>query len=304
MERYLLSIARSVNKLGILLTKIVKIKDSIKMKTKNNRYQFDKKNHLHLLDGQPLTGTSSVSSVIAKPLTWYASGLAVKEFGCPDPKVLTKIKNRKVTSEERDELRKSLFSKLEEIKKMTPDDYLKLIDRAYRAHDTNLRNKAEEGTDLHAELERFVRDEMNGEMRLPEAYHERIRGFVSWARANVKKWLWSEAHCYSEKHWLGGISDAGYIGNNGEVILMDFKSSREAYLTQFWQCAGYDIQISENGLLTPNGDQISEPITGFNRYAIVPFGMERPTPQFFEDIAGAKEAFLAEVLLYRKMPRD
>lgn len=274
------------------------------MPTKNNRYQFDEKNHLHLLDGQPLTGTSSVSSVIAKPLTWWASGLAVKEFGCPDPKVLTKIKNKKATEQEIDLFQTTAATMLTNISQMSVDDYMKLIDRAYRAHQTTLSDKAEEGTDLHAELERFVRDEMNGEMRLPEAYHERIRGFVSWARINVKKWLWSEAHCYSEKHWLGGISDAGYIGNNDDVVLMDFKSSREAYVTQFWQCAGYDIQISENGLFTSNGELITEPITNFKKYAIVPFGMERPTPQFFEDIEGAKKAFLAEVLLYRMMPKD
>lgn len=276
------------------------------MPTKN-RYAFDEKKHLHLLDGQPLTGTSSVSSVIAKPLTWWASGLAVKEFGCPDGKLLTKIKNRKATPEEVKSLHASAGLMLENIKQMEVEAYVKLIDKAYRAHNTTLKDKAEEGTDLHAELERFVKDEMLGEKRMPDAYNKRIHGFIDWARNNVKTYLWSEAHCYSEKEWLGGISDVGYIANNGDIVLMDFKSSKEAYVTQFWQCAGYDIQISENGIFDPSGQLLGTPVQTFgpfNKYAVVPFGMEYPTPQFFEDIEGAKKAFLAEVLLYRMMPKD
>ena len=58
------------------------------------KYKFDesidpetgKQNHLHLLDGKPLTGTSSVEDVLSKVLTWWASGLAVEKFGWLNPK--------------------------------------------------------------------------------------------------------------------------------------------------------------------------------------------------------------------------
>lgn len=270
----------------------------------SNRYRFDAENHLHLLDEKPLTGTSSVADVIAKPLTWWASGLAVKEFGCPDPKVLTLIKNRKATKEQIQELKNSATEFLGELKKMEADVYLKLIDRAYRAHSLTLKEKASEGTDLHAELERFVKNEMAGNQLMTEAYHERIHPFINWARKNVKKYLWSEIHCYSEKHWLGGISDLGIIDKDGKTAVIDFKSSKDAYMSQFWQCAGYGIQLQENGGFDPDGNQIMEPLQKIDYYAVVPFGAEDPTPRINVDVAGGQEAFLAEVLLYKKMPRN
>ncbi len=42
-------------------------------------YQFDDKQHLHLLDGKPLTGTSSVGNVLSKPLTWWSAELSAVE---------------------------------------------------------------------------------------------------------------------------------------------------------------------------------------------------------------------------------
>ena len=49
-------------------------------------YTLESENHLHKLDGVALTGTSSVIDVLAKPLTWWASGLACAEFGWLNPK--------------------------------------------------------------------------------------------------------------------------------------------------------------------------------------------------------------------------
>jgi hypothetical protein len=78
-----------------------------------NKYRFleidenGQECHLHQLwserkqDWENLTGTTTVLEVLGKPLTWWASGLAVKEFsGIEDCKVLTKIKNKKATKKE------------------------------------------------------------------------------------------------------------------------------------------------------------------------------------------------------------
>ena len=68
-----------------------------------NRYQYlnGSGEHVHQLDGQPLIGTSRVGGILAKPLTYWASGLAVQVFGCANPKLLTKIKNGKATAQEK-----------------------------------------------------------------------------------------------------------------------------------------------------------------------------------------------------------
>ena len=58
-------------------------------------YKFDDKNHLHTLNGKALTGTSSIGNVLAKPLTWWASGLAVSKLGW-----IKKTDTRKATKEE------------------------------------------------------------------------------------------------------------------------------------------------------------------------------------------------------------
>lgn len=272
-----------------------------------NRYKYldEKGQHLHTLDGRPLYGTSSVSEVLAKPLTWWASGLAVKEFGCSDPKVLTKIKNKKAQPEEVKNHYDGLTKMLLLIQKMDVEDYAKLVDKAYRAHTMTLKEKAQEGVDLHAECERFIRDEMAGLNKAHTEYHERIKPLIDWSRNNVAKHLWSEGNCYSEKHWIGGISDWGVELKDGRVAIVDFKSSKEAYLSQFWQCCGYAIQIEENGVFDRDGNQIYS-LDGrkIDVVIVLPFGMENPYPQMNVDVQGGKEAFLAELLLYKKLPRD
>jgi hypothetical protein len=274
-----------------------------------NRYKyFDSAGeHLHTLDGRPLVGTSRVGSILAKPLSWYGAGKAVEVFGCPDPKVLTKIKNKKATPEEISKHTYALGLYLEMIKRFTVDDYCALIDKAYRAHDVYKRSRAKTGTDLHAECEKFVKQCMYGLDKFPyETYPDEIIPFAKWTRENVKRFLWSEGHCYSEKHWLGGISDAGYETKDGKYGILDFKSSKEAYMDQFWQCAGYAIQIEENGILDADGNQVLDTgqFCSFDEVCVFPFGGEKPRPYFHEDMAGSKEAFLAELLIYKKLPQE
>jgi hypothetical protein len=267
------------------------------------RFLDEKGEHVHLLNGQPLVGTSQIGNVLAKPLAWYGSGKAVEVFGCPNPKVLTKIKNKKATRQEINDHLNALEKFMEVFKTITLEEYGKLIDKAYRAHDTYKRERAVVGTDVHAECERFVKDWMRG---MRETYDPQIHPFIEWADKNVMRFLWSEGHCYSKKHWLGGISDAGYESKDGKFGILDFKSTKEAYISQFWQCAGYDLQISENGVLDKDGNVILPPMASyeFNEYCIFAFGGDKPQPYFFSDPKGAQEAFLACLLIYNKLPKE
>lgn len=282
-----------------------------------NPYRFNQEHHLHELnvDGvwKPLTGTSSVLSVIAKPLTYWASGLAVKEFGCPDPKVLTKIKNKKASQEEIEALHQAANARLSEIEQMTIQDYIKLLDKAYRAHATTLKETADEGVDLHAELERFVRfrmalDSKESTIFTGPPWHPRIEPFIKWTDANVDRFLWAETHCFSRKWHLGGISDCGFIDKDGRMGILDFKSSKEAYFAHWAQIGGYDLQISENGGFDAEGnltiDLIHEIRDGFDYYCVLPFGMEEPKVQVNKDVEGCKANFLHALALYRAIPRD
>ena len=271
-----------------------------------NRYKFlnEKGEHVHLLDGRPLVGTSRIGNVLAKPLAWYGSGKAVEVFGCPDPKVLTKIKNKKATAQEIDDLTRGLEASLRRLNVMRLDEFQFLIDKAYRAHDTYMRTRAKGGTDMHAECEKWIKEKMIG---VDHVRSDQIQPFVDWSRENVRRWLWSEGHCYSEKHWIGGICDAGYERTDGTFGILDFKSTKEAYVPQFWQCAGYDIQISENGVLDKDGNVAGDPLNRFrpfSEYCIFAFGGDTPKPYFFHDPKGAKEAFLATLLIYNRLPQE
>jgi hypothetical protein len=50
------------------------------------------------------------------------------------------------------------------------------------------------------------------------------------------------------------------------MVIIDFKSSKEAYVSQFIQIGGYDIAASENGIFDAQGNfllKLERPIDGY-----------------------------------------
>ncbi len=260
-------------------------------------YKFDFERHLHSLDGKPLIGTSTVINVLSKPLTWWASGLAVGELGWRKP---IDWRTAKGGAWELDALDRAKHAEpyLETIKTLTPEEYVTLLDKAYKAHSVKLKDSAKEGTDLHAEAEDWVKSMMRGTGIMP---HEKILPFVNWAKVNVKRFLWSEAHCYSRELWVGGVSDCGAELNDGAYCIIDFKSSKEAYPSQAFQIAGYDIQITENGLFSSDGKHTKKIDKPFTKHIVIPFGAKECVPVVFTDVEGNREAFKACLLLHKKL---
>lgn len=266
------------------------------------KYQFDTEGHLHSLDGKPLVGTSTVVGVLSKPLTWWAAGLAVAELGW-----IKKADPRKAAQKEivANDLQRSASAArmLKEFRDMTVPEYVKLLDKAYRAHADTLTKSADKGTDMHAELEKYVKlmlADQDGVPKLMNGYeHKAVELFAQWAVENVNRFIVSEGHCYSEELWTGGIADLLLEDKQGRLAIMDFKSSKEAYLSQFFQIAGYDIEITENGLFDEAGNLIHKPERSIDYYAVFPFGMEKPAPQFHFDTASAKTGFKAATVLYK-----
>lgn len=265
-----------------------------------SQYQYtdEGKKHLHTLNDKPLIGTSSVCSVLNKPLHWWALQIGLSKLGW------TKIKEKKggkyIFNKKEDRIaRATEFVDL--IGKLTGGDYLKLLDEAYYAHDKVKSESAKTGTELHAEIEIYIKSCMLTNNGKPlTSSNEKIKPFVDWALQNVQYFIWSEMHCYSEKYWLGGISDCGFMDNEGKIAILDIKSSSEAYDSQFWQCAGYAIQIEENGGFNSKGIQAMKPIK-IDYFVIFPFGMEKPEAQYNYDKQGCVEAFLSALTIYKKI---
>ena len=264
------------------------------------KYKFDKDNHLHASDGKPLMGTSTVVGVIAKPLTWWAAGLAVGKLGWINSKI--KIGNKYVFIPKEERIN-AVKSKLDEIKKMSPDEFLKLLDEGYKAHSVKLTDSAKDGTDLHAELERYVKWHMAGKSTV-ESFAPRIDPFIKWVDKKVKRFLYSEGNCHSLEIWCGGISDVGAELTDGSYAIIDFKSSKEAYVTQFIQTGGYDIQIMENGITDDEGNVVWRADKPFTSYIIVPFGADVIEPVIRTDVAELREAFRAATVLHKIVSKE
>ena len=268
-------------------------------KDKMNRYKFDDAEHLHSLDGRPLMGTSTACKIIAKPLTWWASGMAVGALGWKNGKLMVDGKYKTTPKEERLAL---AAPHLEKIKGMTTAEYVALLDEAYKAHNVKLTTAAGEGTDLHALLESYCVSCIKENKGIPLAHSTgetpQVSAFVDWSLANVSSFLFSEAHCFSETLWLGGISDAGAVLKNGNRALIDFKSAKAAYFDHFIQLALYDIQISETGMYDKDGNWLVDPME-FNQYIVFPFGATPLKPFERTDVSAFKEAARAAVTLYK-----
>lgn len=268
-----------------------------------NRYKFQNENneHIHTLDGKPLRGTSTVLSVLAKPLTWWAAGLAVGHLGW------TPIKDPKSRQAFPKEQRlESLRERFEIIKGMDEEQFLKCLDEAYYAHSKKLDTTAKTGIDMHSELEAYVKSCMDFNNGIPRAgldhEHHAVQTFARWAVNNVHKFIASEAYCFSERLWTGGIVDLVYQDTAGRYVIFDFKSAKAAYDTHFLQDAGYHIAIQENGIYDANGNIVLDVWTISVQdnvyYGVLPFGMPEPEPQFRYDTENLRKGFESCVVLH------
>ena len=258
-----------------------------------NEYRFDSNLHLHSLNEIALTGTSSVIDVLAKPLTWWAAECAAVECLEAGIKIPT-------IREEYEQAKKSANKSIaiKELEKKYP-----IFKKARYAHNEYKKEAAGKGTDMHAELEHFVKAIM-GKVPIRADYDKKIRPFIDWTDENVKSFIASEAHCYSEKLWIGGIVDAVAELNDGSLAVIDFKSSKEAYVSQFIQAAGYSIQIDENGLFSEDGKHEKKLDRKIDTLIVVPFGAEEVKPEIRKNTQDYTDGFKCAVTLYRVLGID
>ncbi len=251
------------------------------------KYTDSKGEHLHTLHGRPLLGTSTVVGILNKPLTWWASGMALKSLGWTNPKLTKREEGIKIAAK----ARKFFF--------INNEEYYDWLQECYRAHNDTKNKAASDGTDMHAELEKYVKiclSERNGEPFDSRSDHPAVQTFSKWSLENVDRFIWSEANCYSESLWVGGITDAGAKMKDGHTAIIDFKSSKDAYFSQFVQIGGYAQQIEENGLYTADGVKTHEPVK-IDALIVFPFGGSVPrTVYAVEDY---QRAFLSATVLYK-----
>lgn len=177
-------------------------------------YQFDETRHIHSLDGKPLTGTTTVLQVIAKPalIPW-----AVKT--CADF-LIEVLKNKKT---------------------ITLED----IDEAKKQHRLKKESAGDWGTLVHKYIEMYCKEgdwipDTEADPKVREAFCH----FVKWTTDNKVTFLESEKHVYSRDMWVGGICDiVCRIGD--QIWLADVKTGSGIYPEHFWQMASYEMCLKE-----------------------------------------------------------
>lgn len=280
----------------------------------SNRYRFDEVAHVHSLDNKPLIGTTTALGIIGKELSWWSSGMACKEMGWLP-------KNRDENNQEINRYDKAGLEerqlqritaagvKLTDIKLMTIKQYLTLLDTAYRAHHEHKEARAVEGTDVHKLVEDYIHFKMNGgevvadDELFPYVPPESIQPFVRWCDKNVKRFLFSEIHCYSERLWVGGKTDFGYESIQGDYVLADVKSREKWYFSDMAQCGGYALQIIENGGLDKNGKDIFRLDKPFTAHAMFPITEKFKEPFISAHCQDNEDAFENAVNLYKAKQR-
>jgi hypothetical protein len=267
-------------------------------------YKFvdEKREHLHTLDGKPLIGTSTACGIIGKDgaLAWWAAELAAVEALSTEAfypelrgefqavKALPDVKERKAA--------------MDALQKKYP-----AFKAARFAHYNAKNDAADKGVDMHAELEQYVKAciENNKGVPVPTGgaiEHKAVKAFAAWAVEHVERFLLSEAHCYSERLWVGGITDCVAKMKDGRLAVIDFKSSKDAYYGQFVQAGGYALLLEEKGAFTAEGKPIitmMSPVHKITALYVVPFGSSDPTPREHLDVEGRKQNFEAAVHLYK-----
>lgn len=278
-----------------------------------NRYSFDPNEHVHRLDGKVLYGTTTALSVIDKAgLTYWAAGLSCQQFGWINSKrdgngYLIPYKDKEKIEARKKEVEEAAREGLSNIiMNFTPclagdiKEWVQFLDKAYRAHKTNLDKTAHQGVDLHFAVESYIKSKMtDGKIHLTTEQLEILFPFMTWCEKNVKKFIFSEVHCYSEALFCGGIVDLAYIDNENRLILGDVKSAKDIYFSNLAQLGGYHLQLEENGLFTTEGNLISvldRPIQG---HAIFHFGNGFTEPSISYQVERNKEAFKSALKLFQ-----
>ena len=232
-------------------------------KIPKREYRFNEEKHIHSLNEKPLKGTTTViKEVLPPPLSWYGSGRACKAMGWYDRKY-----GRANYLPDKEGM-PVLEEALKGIKQMTSEEYLKLLDKAYKAHNEYKKSKGDWGKKVHESIEIAIKSAIKdnkGYLLDAEYENEVVEKFASWGRG--KKFLYSEVHVYSEKLWLGGIIDFIYV-YGGKTYLGDIKTAKSIYASNFIQAGLYDYQQAENGFFTPDGKKLGESLS-LNGYTVV-----------------------------------
>lgn len=176
--------------------------------------RFFPDSHRYMVNGKPKTGVTTLIGIMDKSraLVSWATGLAEDH----------------------------LLDLLESGKKVTAKD----IYEACGLHEVRKQQAADIGTEIHDWAERYIRHklkEAGAEMpEMPDRKEVQIgaMAFLDWEKEHKVKFVSTERVVYSKKHDYIGKMDIEAIVD-GDLVLVDLKSSNGLYNSVCMQTAGY-----------------------------------------------------------------
>lgn len=182
---------------------------------------FDSVKHTYEANGKIVFGVTSITGVLDKPaLVYWAANMGAEWFekNIPMGTVIDEISRSKI---------------------------IEGIKTAFRKKS---KEAADIGTAVHKYLEEYLNAGINKEP-LPDMPHNEnirnaIKAFLEWTKENKVKFIASERKVYSKKYGYAGTLDAlGYV--NGELAIIDFKTSSGIYPEMFIQTSAYAQAVNE-----------------------------------------------------------
>lgn len=112
-----------------------------------------------------------------------------------------------------------------------------LLERASKIPDKLKDDAAKLGTEAHAYIDKIVRGETPGP--LPDEILEPVSGFAKWWKESGFEFVAGDTKVASRIHGYGGSLDALARRPNGQIVLLDWKTSKALYDEYALQVSAY-----------------------------------------------------------------
>jgi hypothetical protein len=177
---------------------------------------FNTFNHVYSLAGKNIPSVTGITGTISKPqLIGWAVGEAV---GFMQDKIKAGVQYDEV-------------------------ELVGLFNEAKKAHTRSRDKSADIGTLVHEWVRQYIKGE-NPDPPINTQLQTSINLFLNWEKEHKVKFLCSEQVVYSRQHHFCGTFDFNALVN-GQLTLMDMKTSSGVYDEMFAQLAGYELARSE-----------------------------------------------------------
>lgn len=256
-------------------------------------FRFDSVRHVYTLDGKRMYGVTQVLGVISKPaLIQWAANMACDYIWENAAKL-------EVDAEDKTKaflLEKYAHEMYRFVTKNT-------LEEARKAHAKKRDTAAESGTDVHAEIEIFVRTCIKTNNGYPDINIPVLKvaqTFVAWAISENIRFLSTEKRLYSKELWVAGTCDLVFE-KDGKTYIGDIKTYKKLWdRVPMLQCAGYGLMWEEMHDVVPMGDDEAKDPNAIAGYCVIRIkdGFE---VKWSYDVEGDREAFIAAVKLFKAL---